>query len=174
MKYIIQEPMDTKRMFFIVAATLLTIILVVAAVLYFSSTNDQSSNTDKYWPDSASTSSGTTGNGASEPTSPDGQATKRYVKYSQTALTDEVNVLFFYAPWCPYCRTADANIKDELDQIPDNVTIFRTDYDNEVKLKRKYGVTYQHTFVQVDKEGNKIKKWSSSYTVQEILDQIVD
>ena len=30
----------------------------------------------------------------------------------------------------------------------------------ETALRQKYGVTYQHTFVKVDKDGNQIKKAS--------------
>ena len=57
-------------------------------------------------------------------------------------------VLFFYAPWCPYCRAADKAFKENPGSIPAEVTVFKTDYDSNTDLKKKYGVTYQHTFVQ--------------------------
>lgn len=38
--------------------------------------------------------------------------------------------------------------------------LFKTDYDTEKALKQKYGITYQHTFVYVDKDGKQIKKWN--------------
>ena len=38
--------------------------------------------------------------------------------------------------------------------------LFKTDYDSEKELKKQYGITYQHTFVYVDKDGKQIKKWS--------------
>lgn len=70
-------------------------------------------------------------------------------------------VLYFYAPWCPFCRAADAAFKSQTSNIPGNVTVLKTDYDSETALKEKYGVTYQHTFVQIDAQGNAVTKWVS-------------
>ena len=81
-------------------------------------------------------------------------------------------VLFFHASWCPYCRAAEADINKNLSIIPDGVHILKTDYDSNTALKQKYGVTYQHTFVQVDAQGNLIKKWSGSETLSAILANI--
>ncbi len=39
-------------------------------------------------------------------------------------------------------------------------------------LKKKYGVTYQHTLVQVDAAGNTIKKWSGGNTLSSVLSMI--
>lgn len=69
-------------------------------------------------------------------------------------------VLFFHAPWCPTCKEADKNFTSA--STPEGLTLLKTDYDSSTELKKKYGVTYQHTFVQVDKDGNLIKKWSGS------------
>lgn len=70
------------------------------------------------------------------------------------------NVLFFYASWCPTCRAADADITAKQSSIPKGVVIHKVDYDTATDLKKKYGVTYQHTFVQVDEKGEMITKWS--------------
>ena len=75
-------------------------------------------------------------------------------------------VLFFYAPWCPFCRAADADFQAHGDKIPVGVTVLKTSYDNETALKQKYGVTYQHTFVQIDNNGNLVTKWISGDTDQ--------
>jgi thiol-disulfide isomerase/thioredoxin len=77
-------------------------------------------------------------------------------------------VLFFHASWCPSCRGLNTDIENNLKSIPEGVSILKVDYDKEVDLKKKYGVTYQHTLVQVDKDGNLIKKWSGSGIVSEI------
>ena len=75
-------------------------------------------------------------------------------------------VLFFYANWCPTCIPIDKEFKDRNTEIPGDVSIFQVNYndsetDSEEKvLAAKYGVTYQHTFVQIDKEGNEITKWN--------------
>lgn len=74
-------------------------------------------------------------------------------------------VLFFRASWCPTCRAVDADIRARLSAIPADLTILDVDYDNSAALKQKYGVTYQHTFVQVQADGTLIKKWSGSPTL---------
>jgi thioredoxin 1 len=81
-------------------------------------------------------------------------------------------VLFFHASWCPSCRGLNSSIESNLKSIPEGVTILKTDYDKETGLKKKYGVTYQHTLVQVDKDGNMIKKWSGGGSLDNLLSQI--
>lgn len=81
-------------------------------------------------------------------------------------------VLFFHAPWCPTCRALDANINDSLSDIPDDVLILKTDYDIHDELKKKYGVTYQHTLVQVDSTGAMIAKWSGGNTLDNLISNI--
>lgn len=81
-------------------------------------------------------------------------------------------VLFFHASWCPSCRSLDKDINQNLNNIPEGVLIMKVDYDKERDLKKKYGVTYQHTLVQVDENGNMISKWSGSDDLIEILNKI--
>ena len=87
------------------------------------------------------------------------------------AATGDV-ILFFSASWCPSCRGLNTSIESDLNSIPEGVTILKLDYDKETALKKKYGVTYQHTLVQVDKDGNMIKKWSGGSTLDGLLAQI--
>lgn len=79
-------------------------------------------------------------------------------------------VLFFHAPWCPTCREADNNFKASA--APEGLTLLKTDYDSSNDLKKRYGVTYQHTYVQVDKNGDLIKKWSGSTTYDQLEKQL--
>lgn len=81
-------------------------------------------------------------------------------------------VLFFRASWCPTCRALDANIRANMSAVPAGVTILDVDYDKETALKQKYGVTYQHTLVQVMADGTQITKWSSSPTLAELISRI--
>lgn len=69
-------------------------------------------------------------------------------------------VLFFHAPWCPFCKTADSAFNSRSSEIPSGVTLLKTDYDSNTELKQKYGVTYQHTFVQIDGNENQVSKWN--------------
>ncbi len=104
----------------------------------------------------------------------------RYVEYSKAVLDSAAagrRVLFFYANWCPICRPADASFKESLDEIPQDLTLIRvnyndTDTDEEEKaLAQKYGVTYQHTFVQIDGTGAEIVKWNGG-AIDELLANI--
>lgn len=81
-------------------------------------------------------------------------------------------VLFFRASWCPSCKAVDDDIRSNLDSIPAGVTILDVDYDKSAELKRKYAVTYQHTFVQVDASGNQIAKWAGSLTLADLVQKI--
>jgi len=87
------------------------------------------------------------------------------------ASTGDV-VLFFHAGWCPSCRGLSSDIESKETSIPNGVSILKLDYDTETALKQKYGVTTQHTLVQVDKDGNLIKKWSGGSKLENLLAQI--
>jgi thiol-disulfide isomerase/thioredoxin len=98
-----------------------------------------------------------------------------YENYSPEKLayaeTGDV-VLFFHASWCPSCRAVNKDIENNTDAIPSGVSILKLDYDKETELKQKYGVTTQHTFVQVDSQGTMIKKWSGGSTLDSIIAQL--
>jgi thiol-disulfide isomerase/thioredoxin len=81
-------------------------------------------------------------------------------------------VLFFHASWCPSCRRLNADIEKNSTLIPDGVTLLKVDYDTSTNLKKKYGVTTQHTLVQVDPEGNLIKKWTGSSQLSKLISEI--
>lgn len=103
------------------------------------------------------------------------QSSGSYESYSPEKLALAENgdvVLFFRASWCPTCRALDADIKANMKNIPAGVTILDVDYDNSTSLKQKYGVTYQHTLVQVDSSGNQITKWMGSPTLASLITNI--
>ena len=81
-------------------------------------------------------------------------------------------VLFFHATWCPSCRAADKAISS-ASNIPSGLTILKLDYDKETELRKKYKLTTQHSFVQVDSQGNLIKKWIGSASVADVEAKII-
>ena len=96
-----------------------------------------------------------------------------YTAYDQSKLANAEKgdvVIFFHAGWCPKCQESDKNFKASA--TPDGLTLLKIDYDNSTELKKKYGVTIQHTYVQVDKDGNEIKQWNGSYTYDDLKSQI--
>lgn len=85
-----------------------------------------------------------------------------YMPYTPEAYAQASNkkrVLFFHASWCPVCRALDKEFNDNITSIPEEIIIFKTDFDKETALKNKYGITYQYTFVQVDASGMQTAKW---------------
>ncbi len=100
----------------------------------------------------------------------DGEMMKKMGSYMTVAPTDvmtklsmtDKNILFFHAPWCPTCASADKSLTAQ--SIKMGYTIFKVDYDSSTDLKKKYGVTTQHTFVQVDAKGEMITSWRGGST----------
>jgi thioredoxin 1 len=114
----------------------------------------------------------------SQPTPQSGSensASGSYETYEDAKLArakDGSVVLFFNAVWCPDCRATVRDLEANRDKIPAKLTILSVDYDKYTDLKQKYGVTYQHTFVQVDENGNQLKKWGGSFTLNDIVAQV--
>ncbi len=108
---------------------------------------------------------------SSSPTVPGAYLTK--AEYDATAAehAGTTVVLFFHAPWCPDCKDTDASLK--ADGVPDGLTVVKVDYDTMNDLKKKYGITQQHTFVQIDGDGDLVKKWTGTTTGTEIKAQIL-
>lgn len=108
------------------------------------------------------------------------EGASRYVEYSRAALdqtADKRRVLYFYASWCPICRPADADFKKNSSKIPEDMVVVRVNYNDpdtdqeEEDLAKKYGITYQHTFVQIDAQGKEITKWNGGQT-DELLGRV--
>jgi thiol-disulfide isomerase/thioredoxin len=68
-------------------------------------------------------------------------------------------VLFFAADWCPTCQAALKDINANGDRMT-GITIVVVDYDRAADLKKRYGVTAQHTFVQIGADGAKLAAWN--------------
>ena len=108
------------------------------------------------------------------------KSVSRYVEYSKAALDQAAGnrrVLFFYANWCPTCRPTDVDLSANKSKIPEDVTVIRVNYNDpetdqeEKDLARKYDITYQHTFVQIDSQGKEVTKWNGGKT-DELLAKI--
>lgn len=93
----------------------------------------------------------------------------RYLTFSPNVLssnTQKTTVLFFFANWCPTCIPVDQEFKTNNANIPANTTVIRVNYNDndtsplEKDLALKYGVTYQHTFVVLNDQHEKILTWN--------------
>lgn len=104
----------------------------------------------------------------------------KYVEYVDSSTLETENsktVLFFYANWCSTCIPTDKELKSDESKLPDGVSVVRVNYNdpdtdsNEKALATKYGITYQHTFVQIDEKGNEIVKWNGG-SVDKLISNI--
>ena len=96
--------------------------------------------------------------GTDDTTAEPAVAPGQYIDYYDGAIeeTPGLKVLFFHASWCPKCRALEADIL--ANEIPDNFTVFKVDFDTALDLRQVYGVTLQTTIVYVDDDGDVLAK----------------
>lgn len=75
-------------------------------------------------------------------------------------------VYFFHATWCPDCKATDASLT--ADGVPAGLTVVKVDYDTATELRKTYGITQQHTFVQVGADGAQLAKWTGTKSGESI------
>lgn len=94
-----------------------------------------------------------------------------YSDYNESLVGQtDTTVLAFFAAWCPSCVAADKGITGGT--VPSDLSILKVDFDSATDLRKKYGVTSQHTFVQVDADGTLIKKWAGGTTVEDVVERV--
>lgn len=140
-------------------AMLLTVAGTLAAALALSGCGSATSST------SAATAAVPTTAMPDKSAMPDAMAKGAYVSYadyqaSMAMYAGSKVVLFFHAPWCPDCRATDTALTGT--GVPDGLVVVKVDYDTSTELKQRFGITQQHTFVQLDKAGAAAKKWTGS------------
>lgn len=92
--------------------------------------------------------------------------TTKYIRFSQLdydkAVEDEnVIYLYFYATWCPICKAERPTILDAFEEMSyQDVVGFEVHYNDDEtiaedrEVAKKFGVSYQHTTIILDKDGN--------------------
>jgi thiol-disulfide isomerase/thioredoxin len=98
-----------------------------------------------------------------------------YLDYDASLLSradDGDVVLFFHAGWCPTCKALERDIKNNMSDIPEDLTILKLNYDKESELKKKYAVVIQHTLIQVDSSGNEITKWTGGNDLDSVISRL--
>ena len=104
---------------------------------------------------------------SSSATSHSDSASQSYITYDQYQASkdkyaDSKVVLFFNAKWCPACRAINEALTSDPGKIPAKTTLVSVDYDQHTDLRQRYGVTTQHTFVQIDTNGEETRQWVST------------
>lgn len=105
------------------------------------------------------------------PASPAGTANSQggkkdgaYRAYTASAFRDEQRdgqkiVLFFHSPTCAACVRADNEFVGNASKIPAGITVMRVNFESEEQLKKRYGVTASHTFLEIDLSGKVLTRW---------------
>jgi thiol-disulfide isomerase/thioredoxin len=147
-----------KRLVLVVMAIL---AIGVAAIIFLNAQNNSSGDPAN------SSATTTTDKQPSTSTTSNNDTDARYITLA-TYNTDPnrysnyKKVYFFHASWCPICQKIDKDLTRSTDSVPSDTLIIKTDFDNTPDLRKKYGVTTQYTFVQVDDAGNEISQWSAT------------
>ncbi len=97
-----------------------------------------------------------------------------YIPYSidsWNSSSDKIRVLFFHASWCSSCRIAERSILENYRDLSDSTVVFKIDYDTNSALKRKYGISRQHTFVIINRNGEVLKKWNGG-NISRIVEEV--
>lgn len=108
-----------------------------------------------------------TAGGGAQPAAPAAEARKAVAtNFESEAQLDALaakgkTVVFFFASWCPNCRATVTELNARWAEVDPDITLVIADYDKETALKGKFGVTYQDTFVLLDKDGAAAKSWNS-------------
>ncbi|MBI4360488.1 redoxin domain-containing protein [Candidatus Micrarchaeota archaeon] len=101
------------------------------------------------------------------------------IRYEQARTEGKTVFLEFYANWCPICKQQEPHIEAAFQEITDESVIgFRVNYndddtdDDERQLARQFGVSYQHTHVILDSQGNvktkSLELWDKNRVLEEI------
>lgn len=106
------------------------------------------------------------------PDTPMGATAGTYTSYDaeQIAESDADHILlFFHATWCPSCRALDQDITENAANIPPDTEIYTLDYDIETDLKREYGITTQHSVIEIDSDGNAVSNIHHPLTFDQLI-----
>ena len=144
-------------------AVLVIVIILIGVTAYVLSRREAQSSSNQ---ETQQTSSTSTTSAAVQDTTQPATAAGAYVTLNDytanpASYSSTKKIYFFHAPWCPICKGIDQEITADKSRIPLGTTIIKTDFDTSTDLRKKYGVTYQYTFVQVDNDGNELKQWSA-------------
>ena len=112
-----------------------------------------------------------------------GTITKYYdfdkAHYEQSLKEGKIIFLNFYASWCPICKAEQPDLFAAFNELSNqDVVGYRIHFnDNEVtdddkEMAKKFGITYQHTKVIINKNGEVALKSLEAYSKEKVINEI--
>ena len=97
-----------------------------------------------------------------------------YDTYSPATLASAVEdgkkvAVFFHGATCGSCATLDADIKDNIANIPGDVVVLNADWDDNQELAEEYGVAKYHTVTMVT---NDKKNVGNLFTLDDLVAEL--
>jgi thiol-disulfide isomerase/thioredoxin len=99
--------------------------------------------------------------------------------YDKARGEGKVVFLEFYASWCPICAAQAPALEAAFSELKDpGVVAFRVNYKDsdtdadEVEMARLFGITYQHTHIILDSEGNVAKRSQEQWNKEMISSEV--
>ena len=98
----------------------------------------------------------------------------KYLPYEKGIIGNgEKSLLFFYAPWCPYCRANDGRLSAWYETEDIVINTYKVNYDAEKALRKRFGVATQDTLILLSGSGQVIEMTSfpSESMLRDLLDR---
>ena len=99
--------------------------------------------------------------------------------YEKSLAEGKVIFLDFHANWCPICKQEQPNIFEAFNELSnENVVGYQVHYnddetnDDDKEMAKKFGVTYQHTKVIINKNGEVALKSLEAFSKERVIDEI--
>lgn len=157
----------------LIVPLVVVVVLTIGGIYLLSTQNSQKSSTNALGNSPVSDSATETNNGEADTEQVNEKSQQKPAQKgslisladfnaNSASYSDSTKVYFFHAEWCPICKGIEKEINADPSKIPEGVTLIQADFDKEKDLRKKYGVTYQYTFVQIDNNGNEVAQWSAS------------
>ena len=111
---------------------------------------------------------------APQAAAPAAKVATNYVPYSESAVKlaasqGKKTAVFFHGATCGSCAKLDANIKENVANIPSDVVVFNADWDDNQDLAADYEVAKYHTVSYLNDDGSVAKNVTGLFELDKLV-----